>query len=252
MELMGSGLKWRKWIKACLSSTSVSEETEGLANWLGCSTSSLPITYLGLPIRLSMKSSNAWGPIFDKFEKRLVDWKAKSLSYGGRLTLIKSVLSSLPLYFFSPNATVFDRVCWADNRTIFNWCWSRSISGRLLGEVTILSNLLSSFVPCSSGREEWMWTLTSNESFSVHALTNLTARVVHRDINNTIITIRNNLVPLKVEIFIWRARYGRHPTRVELDKRGIDLGTVRCLVCDDGLESIGHALFSCKVARDTW
>ncbi|XP_071739167.1 uncharacterized protein [Rutidosis leptorrhynchoides] len=39
--------------------------------------------------------------IIDKFKKRLSDWKARSISFGGRLTLVKSVLSSLPLYFFS-------------------------------------------------------------------------------------------------------------------------------------------------------
>ncbi|GKA18014.1 hypothetical protein Tco_0697851, partial [Tanacetum coccineum] len=35
------------------------------------------------------------------FSEKLSSWKAKNVSYGGRLTLVKSVLGSLPLYCFS-------------------------------------------------------------------------------------------------------------------------------------------------------
>ena len=48
-----------------------------------------------------MKHTCNWQPIIDKFHKRLTSWKAKNLSYGGRLTLIKSVLGALGTYFFS-------------------------------------------------------------------------------------------------------------------------------------------------------
>lgn len=40
-------------------------------------------------------------PIIENFHKRLSFWKSKSLSFGGRLTLIKSVLGSLGSYYFS-------------------------------------------------------------------------------------------------------------------------------------------------------
>jgi len=42
-----------------------------------------------------------WKPVIDKVEAKLSRWKAKTLSFGGRVTLCKSVLGSIPLYFFS-------------------------------------------------------------------------------------------------------------------------------------------------------
>ena len=39
--------------------------------------------------------------MIDKINKKLALWKARSLSIGGRYTLIKSVLSAMPLYVFS-------------------------------------------------------------------------------------------------------------------------------------------------------
>ncbi|XP_071694378.1 uncharacterized protein [Rutidosis leptorrhynchoides] len=72
-----------------------------MANAFGCKVGALPFTYLGLPIGANMKKLDSWKPVIDKFEKRLSYWKARSVSFGGRLTLVKSVLNSLPLYFFS-------------------------------------------------------------------------------------------------------------------------------------------------------
>lgn len=37
----------------------------------------------------------------NKIVKRLAGWQGKMLSYGGKITLIKSVLHSLPIYTLS-------------------------------------------------------------------------------------------------------------------------------------------------------
>ncbi|GJZ99753.1 hypothetical protein Tco_0672304 [Tanacetum coccineum] len=66
-----------------------------------CQPSQLPCTYLGLPIGANMSRTTNWSILIDRFQKRLSNWKCKTLSYGGRLTLIKSVLGSLGVYFFS-------------------------------------------------------------------------------------------------------------------------------------------------------
>ena len=72
-----------------------------LAGILGCRVASLPLTYLGLPLGASFKSKAIWVRVVEKMEKRLAGWKRLYLSKGGRVTLIKSTLSSIPTYFLS-------------------------------------------------------------------------------------------------------------------------------------------------------
>ncbi|XP_071719247.1 uncharacterized protein [Rutidosis leptorrhynchoides] len=62
----------------------------------------------------------------------------------------------------------------------------------------------------------------------------------------------NNFVPKKVEVFIWRARKKRLPALCELDKRGIDLNSVQCQLCDDDIETVEHALVFCKHVIEIW
>jgi hypothetical protein len=74
---------------------------EELANILYCNTSSLPLHYLGLPLGVPFKSKAIWDGVVEKMEKRLASWKKMYLSNGRCLTLIKSMLSSIPTYLLS-------------------------------------------------------------------------------------------------------------------------------------------------------
>lgn len=70
-------------------------------NILHCKKGKVPFVHLGIPVGGSMVRVNSWAPIVDKFQKKLSLWRAKLLSFGGRLTLIKNVLGSLPIYYLS-------------------------------------------------------------------------------------------------------------------------------------------------------
>jgi hypothetical protein len=72
-----------------------------LAEILCCRVGVLPMSYLGMPLGSSFKASSVWNPILEKIERKLAGWKKLYLSKGGRLTLLKSTLSSLPTYFLS-------------------------------------------------------------------------------------------------------------------------------------------------------
>ncbi|GJR05818.1 putative RNA-directed DNA polymerase, eukaryota, reverse transcriptase zinc-binding domain protein [Tanacetum coccineum] len=78
-----------------------SEEVVNMAATSGCLSSSLPLSYLGLPIGSNMNRVASWKVLIDRFKNKLPGWKASFLSIGGRLTLIKSVLGSLGIYYMS-------------------------------------------------------------------------------------------------------------------------------------------------------
>ena len=57
--------------------------------------------YLGLPVGGNPRQLNFWDPVVDHIKSRLSSWKSRHLSFGGRLVLIKSVLTSLHVYALS-------------------------------------------------------------------------------------------------------------------------------------------------------
>ena len=103
---LGWTLKWFKAYSCLKINLSKSEiipvgRVEMLASELGCGVGSLPITYLGLPLGAPHWAMGVWDSIEERFRKRLASWKRQYISKGGRLTLIRSTLSSLPIYFLS-------------------------------------------------------------------------------------------------------------------------------------------------------
>ncbi|WRX19759.1 Reverse transcriptase domain - like 10 [Theobroma cacao] len=75
-----------------------------LASWadsIACKVGSISNVYLRLPLGACNRSMKTWRPIIKKFKDRLVGWKSKMLSMGGRVTLLKSVMASLPLFYMS-------------------------------------------------------------------------------------------------------------------------------------------------------
>ena len=86
--------------KSKLALVEVVHNLDVLVGLLGCKQSSLTLKYLGLSLGAKFELS-IWNPILEKMKRRLVVWKRLNLSKGGKVTLIKSSLSSLPTYFLS-------------------------------------------------------------------------------------------------------------------------------------------------------
>jgi hypothetical protein len=71
------------------------------SSFLSCRSDTLPFKFLGIPVGANPRRKETWKPVVESMTKRLNTWSSRHLSYDGRITLINSVLSSLPLHFFS-------------------------------------------------------------------------------------------------------------------------------------------------------
>ncbi|GJV35288.1 reverse transcriptase domain, reverse transcriptase zinc-binding domain protein [Tanacetum coccineum] len=222
-------------------------ELRDMARWIRCGVGKFPFMYLGLPIGENMRRVGAWNNVMEKFKNRLADWKAKSMSFGERLTLVKSVLGSLPLYYFSMFRVPLSVIKLLEKIGVRRVGWRRKVNGSImcgLGNGSGLGTL--------EGGDRWRWTLQESGDFTARDLTRLIEEKIINADNGSEATIWNKWVPKKVNIFVWRALKGRLPVHEELDRRGIDLDSILCPSCGDVVESCSHCLVMCNFARSVW
>lgn len=67
----------------------------------GCKPGKFPFKYLGLPLYDRKLTVKDWDFLLNKLTNKLQSWSSQLLSIGGRLTLLNSSLSSVPLYALS-------------------------------------------------------------------------------------------------------------------------------------------------------
>lgn len=94
---------------------------------MGCKQSTFPVTYLGMPLTLKRPNKQLFVPLIERIEKRLTGWQSKMLSRGGRLELLQTVLSSVPVYYmicFKVPKWVLIRI----DRARRSFLWGRSNS----------------------------------------------------------------------------------------------------------------------------
>ena len=74
-------------------------QSQTVARMLGFQCQSFPITYLGLPLSIKAPKKADFFPLVERVQQRLAGWQASMLSIAGRLVLLKSTLSALPLHY---------------------------------------------------------------------------------------------------------------------------------------------------------
>nr|GEU59843.1 RNA-directed DNA polymerase, eukaryota, reverse transcriptase zinc-binding domain protein [Tanacetum cinerariifolium] len=78
-----------------------SDKVNMAAKQLGCLVLKALFIYLRSTVGETMSKANAWCDVVDRVRNRLSKWKMKTLSIESRLTLLKSVLGSMPIFHMS-------------------------------------------------------------------------------------------------------------------------------------------------------
>nr|GEW13194.1 RNA-directed DNA polymerase, eukaryota [Tanacetum cinerariifolium] len=97
----GSGLRINMCKRKIMGVHVDGDMVKNAAKKLGCLVLKTPLSYLGSIVGGSMHRRQSWIDIVDKVKKRLSKWKLQSLSIGGRSTLVKAVLGTIPIFNFS-------------------------------------------------------------------------------------------------------------------------------------------------------
>nr|GFC62468.1 RNA-directed DNA polymerase, eukaryota, reverse transcriptase zinc-binding domain protein [Tanacetum cinerariifolium] len=109
-----------------VSDVSVSEA----ANWIGCSVMKALFRYLGIMVGGNMSLVREWDESIAKLKKKLSKCKLKTLSVGGRLTLLKAVLGLTSIY----NMSLFKakrKIAWVK--------WSKVLASKKFGGLGVSS-----------------------------------------------------------------------------------------------------------------
>lgn len=81
--------------------------------------------YLGFPMLKGRARKEDFNFIIDKMHSRLASWKLKLLNKAGRMTLAKSVLTSIPIYYMQLN-WIPSNICKKMDQITRNFIWRRS------------------------------------------------------------------------------------------------------------------------------
>jgi hypothetical protein len=76
-------------------------ETQRLAHILSCPVGKFPMKYLGVPLHYDNLTREDIQPLVDKILNKIAGWKGNLLSLAARVVLIKSCLTSIPIYLLS-------------------------------------------------------------------------------------------------------------------------------------------------------
>ncbi|GJY08162.1 transcription elongation factor TFIIS-like protein [Tanacetum coccineum] len=105
-------------------------------------------------------------------------------------------------------------------------------------------------VSLSDKRDSWKWSLDGSNGFSVASVRDLVdSHILDVDL---VATRWNRSIPIKINVFLCRLKLNRLPSRVNLDRKGIDVGSILCPTCHDDVETVNHIFFNCGMAKDLW
>nr|GEX33215.1 RNA-directed DNA polymerase, eukaryota [Tanacetum cinerariifolium] len=189
-----------------------------------------PFRYLGVMVGDCMARKSAWSDIVHKLHHRLSKWKVKTLSIRSRLTLLKSVLGATPLY----NMSIY-KVPIAGPLSV-DVSFRRPVrDGAERQQWSELYEILEPVI-LSSSKDRWTCDLSDDGEFRVKEVRSLLDNIFLPSAN--VPTRWVKFIPIKINIFAWRARLDLLLTRSNLMRRGVVMDSDLCPMCGVRLASL--------------
>ncbi|XP_055826390.1 uncharacterized protein LOC129894767 [Solanum dulcamara] len=222
-----------------------------------------PITYLGCPLYIGRQRIIYFTSMVSKVISRIRGWQAKILSYGGRATLVQSVLQLLPIHLLSaiiPTVTTLKqiKVLMAD----FFWGWDKEKRKYHWASWETLSYPVEEggIGTCSFWWDDWMGIgpLAYHNNY-LPRLNNTTVSEYLMNGEWNVQKIRKYAPPqlvfqilnTKVSFLLWRALKLKLPTNEKLVQFGAEPAECSCCY-RPGLDTVDHIFASGNLAKHIW
>jgi len=121
---IASGLKINFHKSKLVGFNVLSSDMDCYTRTLNCSQMGNKFNYLGIEVGGNPRKEKFWEPVLGKFKSRLNVWKGRFLSMAGRICLIKSVITAIPLYYlslFKAPESVYKRIISIQRRFLWGW-----------------------------------------------------------------------------------------------------------------------------------
>ncbi|GJR46464.1 RNA-directed DNA polymerase, eukaryota [Tanacetum coccineum] len=204
--------------------------------------------YWGFMVGGNMSKINAWDDMVGKIKSRLSKWKINTLSIGAMHGSSFQIRSS---FHCSNWLSIIREVSALKLQGIdfLSHCKRRVGSGEVwkTQQLENIQDLVRSKV-LSNVDDRWAWDLNGGGDFCVKDARDLVDEVLLPKENVATRWIKT--IPIKVNVFAWKLHLDRLPTRSNLLKRGIQVQSSLCPICNVLQEDTSHLFFSCDVALD--
>ncbi|GKC82378.1 hypothetical protein Tco_1138095 [Tanacetum coccineum] len=135
----------------------------------------------------------------------------------------------LPILHYN-DCKVTDRWCFVINVWVGNWSWRVPPRGRAIDELSSLISLIGNLSLDSNGTDKWIWTGDASGKFKVSSLTKSIQNFELGDSAVGYHHFRNPWIP----------------------RKGVNISTNLCPICDNAIEEIKHSIINCSRAITIW